>query len=140
MPEYRVRYVPWFIPWHRAITIWWPLFRLVRVYLPRSYRTDPQRRERAIAHEIVHVDQWYEKGRWRFLREYMRPAGRLAIEAPAFAASCRWWYERDMTVLDRGGVLVPVLTHYAEMLAEHYGLKYTVDDCRAAIEEHLRDA
>jgi hypothetical protein len=134
MSEYRVRWIPNWIPWRRAVTIWWPLFKLPRVYIPSSRRHDELRVERTRAHEVIHVDQWVRLGRWRFLRTYFRPEGRLQIEAEAFAASCEWWYDRGQGYIGAE----PVLTYYVRQLADHYGLDITTDACRAAIEGYLK--
>ena len=136
MSEYRIRWIPDWFPWKRAITIWLPFTRFPWMCIPASRKTDPLRLERTKAHEIVHVDQWVRWGKWEFLRRNFSER-RLGLEAEAFAGSCAWWFERGYTNVDSGGVLVPVLDHYAGILHDYYGLDVSTAVCKAAISGHL---
>lgn len=115
MTMYRVPRVLFF--WQRAITIWWPWRREPRVYVPASYvgRNDLGVVE---AHEAVHVKQWKRLGRFGFLREYITKAGRLDLEAEAFAASVKYWESLGVTMATGKLTMVDA---YAKALSEHYG-------------------
>lgn len=130
----RGRYLRW---WGRAITIWWPWHSQPTIYIPRKRLDNESHLERTMAHEMVHVEQWLALGRLRFLLRYLTRSGRLALEAEAFAASCKWWYDRGHTRLLRGWMRFPVLDHYAEMLRDHYWLWYPKERCKAAIQYWL---
>lgn len=140
MTEYRIRWAPGWLPFvgGRAFVIWLPLTDHPWMCIPRSRRGDALRLERTKAHEIVHVDQWKQLGRWGFVRRYFFSAdGKMELEAEAFAASCNWWYDRGHQHVGTGDALVPVLDYYAKQLYDHYGLDVMMVECRAAIEEHL---
>ncbi len=47
-------------------------------------------KERTVVHETVHCVQLDDMGLPRFLWKYKNDAGRLELEAPAYAASARW--------------------------------------------------
>ena len=136
MTEYRIRWLPNWIPWKRAFVFWLPFTDHPWVCIPANRKTDPLRLERTRAHEIVHVEQWLRLGRWGFLKRYFG-SDKMELEAEAFAGSCTWWYQAGHTHVDTGGTLVPVLAHYAGQLWTYYKHDASEKDCKDAIERYL---
>ena len=117
----------------RAITIWWPWRKVPRIYIPPGYAKVTNAADlidMTLAHERVHITQWMKLGRIRFLLRYMTKAGRMDLEAQAYAATVRW-------LVSKGTPQDLAVATYAQALADHYGSVGTTEECRAAILKYI---
>ena len=80
VPEWLIRIFP---SLSRA-SVFWGFRKRPTIYVPRDrVVNEPLWLSLTIAHEVVHVRQWVELGRFGFLRRYLTKKGRLAAEAEA---------------------------------------------------------
>ena len=115
-------WIPEWIPWDRAITLWWLWRREPRIYVPYSYDTE-SRLLRCLYHEDGHPPQWKKRGRVGFLRTYFgSPEGQLRLEAPCFARNVAWWWAEGYAKVNHRttGDLVGVDEAYARQMRETY--------------------
>ena len=119
--------------WHRAFVFWLPFYHRPTIFIPAERKHNAEWMARTLAHEQVHVRQWKEIGRVRFLWRYIRKAGRARIEAEAFAESVRWHRQRGIMPEGR----FEPLYYYGSALANRYGLDISVADGMDAVQQWL---
>jgi len=97
----------WWVPF---VSHKWGVTKVPTIYLKKGVD------EFTLIHEMVHVEQWVEKGRWKFLREWLTKRGRLHIEAVGTAA-------RIKAKVDKGGYEpVGLIEYYAATYPKSYRL------------------
>ncbi len=136
---FQVRFLPaWLARWsvgRRAFVFWLPWWSRPTVYIPVGRKGNADWIALTLAHEQVHVRQWVKLGRIRFLSRYIRKAGRLQIEAEAFAESVRWHRQRGSKPEGR---FEPAY-YYGSALANQYGLDISVREGKKAVEQWLQE-
>jgi len=100
--------------WHLAITIWWPWRKYPRIYIPADKKktkyADISSHYQVMKHENIHVLQWLNTGRFKFLVRYVfNRKHRLEYECEAFCVDIYRW-------IQRGATLDEMIDHYAEVL------------------------
>lgn len=113
----------------RSMAIWWPWKKIPTVYISiRRGNPGDTEYERTLVHELVHVKQWYDLGKFEFLLKYLTRKGRLNLEAEAFATNVVSWWKQSIYTLnvqyspELSVESVPVLKYYSLTLKNYYSL------------------
>jgi hypothetical protein len=141
--------IPRWVPFNRAITIWWPFTEEPTTYIPRARFKSQDRYKRTQVHEAVHVRQWKRLGRMGFLRRYLFDRReRLHLEAEAFAASV-WYCVTSEEAYTKGAdpkspegrhnaeIEEIWRTHYARVLFRQYRLKLRFSEVYRVLHSYM---
>lgn len=134
---FQVQFVPgWLVrllPLFRRAFVFHGFRRRPTIYIPASRASDNSWMSLTLAHEVIHVQQWTHLGRFGFLRRYLTKAGRLRLEAEAYAASVEWYHEQG-TQFHPGD---DPLRRKGTSLATLYRLDISIADAMKEIEKWL---
>jgi len=114
---------------NRSMAIWWPFKKIPTIYLSNIRgEAGSEDYNRTLTHELVHVRQWYDLGRFKFLLKYITRKGRLELEAQAFATNILSYWKQNIFEFNVQYVPglpmepISVLDHYVNILNRSYNL------------------